>query len=1186
MARPYFNTSLAELEQMFAANVSDAAILKVIEEELGHRSRPGAKRLLTAVQEKISDGKRSAKAAPVKHPPNVSPEQPPQQVGTSAANPVLHATDNKLNGELFGTETEALGKMPDDRERPAVLTRVRPAGTKNLPDAFEFKRSRDLSLNLPDGAPLPDIYVAALSELIREIKKTGSGQKRYELEKGHRTEGAGADSLYSFPFSDEAELFEEAQVELLIGGKRIQATIVSISAGRLLLGLKEDVGQTVSSAVLLIDTTALLVALKEKIEKVKAGELTLNRVLADAVVGKTSWPSEKGFTIPFLDAKQLNPSQRRACERSIVDPIVFIWGPPGCGKTETLSEIIKSTLKANKRVLICSNTNKAVDQVLYKLCKALGRSDEDMEAGRILRLGRIADDKLEAEFSEFVTIDGVVARLAVELEANRRQLEDDIARQDARMEPARQTIALFEAVDAAELRAASAVTDSSHALSEVHAANDESSRASRRKVELQDELASRKNAILTFLRRSEEAIETDLRQVIAQLEELAVRSVALRTRQILVLAEVRAAEAERDDRKRLVVGKDRAAARTFVDKTMEARSALVAELREVVAKLEALRNEAVRRAKVIGATCTKSYLSHGGIGQVDVVVIDEASMVMQPVAWFAAGLARDRVIISGDFRQIPPIVPTSHEAVHEVLALDAFEASGFLGLTDSRLIMLETQYRMAEPICDLIAGPMYNGKLHTAPDRKTIDGQSLPSPFNGHLTIIDTSDLWPFETQTASMSRFNMLHALLARNLAWHFHAEGVITSEKDFGICTPYAAQSRMIEKLLEGESLDGLARVGTVHRYQGDERRIMLLDVPESHGGAWALGQFVQGLPPGHVGARLINVAVSRAQEHLIVMANLTYLDKRLPSMSLLREILHQMQGAGQVVAGAEVLKLRPIEHDLAGLIGQMDLDDVVKSLAIFDEGQFESALSHDIQNAKQSVVIFSGYITPARAAKMADLLRTKVLQGVKVRCVTRPPRSNGSIPEAAGREAIEMLEGIGVVVDCRTRIHQKICLIDNEIVWLGSLNALSHMYHSDETMTRAVNAGFASIVAVHMSKRLQSADRALATVADAENLRCASCDARTVLNEGRHGAYFQCESACGWSQNIKKDQPPSQPTIDMPAVGPPCPTCGKETRLRQGTYGGFYGCTGYPQCKGIAKSGKKKAAPKAKKARKAKR
>lgn len=72
----------------------------------------------------------------------------------------------------------------------------------------------------------------------------------------------------------------------------------------------------------------------------------------------------------------------------------------------------------------------------------------------------------------------------------------------------------------------------------------------------------------------------------------------------------------------------------------------------------------------------------------------------------------------------------------------------------------------------------------------------------------------------------------------------------------------------MLEGEKLEGFVQAGTVHRFQGDERRMILFDIPESHGGSWALGQFVQGLPPEHVGARLINVAVSRAQEHLVVL------------------------------------------------------------------------------------------------------------------------------------------------------------------------------------------------------------------------------------------------------------------------------------------------------------------------------
>jgi ssDNA-binding Zn-finger/Zn-ribbon topoisomerase 1 len=604
---------------------------------------------------------------------------------------------------------------------------------------------------------------------------------------------------------------------------------------------------------------------------------------------------------------------------------------------------------------------------------------------------------------------------------------------------------------------------------------------------------------------------------------------------------------------------------------------LVARLREVEAKIAALRDTVLRDARIVGATCTKAYLSQKDIGQVDLTIIDEASMVILPVVWFSAGLSRERVVISGDFHQIPPILPTQQEAVFEVLGRDVFNAAEVKDPDGRRLMMLSTQYRMRSEICELIAGPMYERRLVTYAGRKSIPGRLPPEPFEKPLTIIDTSDLWPFETQNIFFSRFNMLHALLARNLAWHLRREGVIESKSDFGICTPYAAQSRMIQKLVEGEELDRFVPVGTVHRYQGDERRIMLLDIPESHGGSWALGQFVQGLPPEHIGARLINVAVSRAQEHLMVLANLTYLDRRLPSTALLRGILYDMQEKGRVVPGRDVLRLRPIQSDLSGLIGQMPFDEITESLGIFNEAQFERALLHDIQTAKQSVVLFSGYVTLTRVGKLGDLLRSKIASGVKVRCVTRPPKLNGSIPENAGREAIEMLEGIGAVVDCRSKIHQKVCLIDNRIVWWGSLNALSHMYHSDETMTRAVNEGFASLVAAHMSKRPISAEKAIATVGEAENPRCPSCGKRTVLDEGRYGPFFYCEASCGWRQSVRSETQRTRTRgqaganghdAHSPQKGPPCPECGGETLQRQGKYGAFYGCVRYPDCKGIVR------------------
>ncbi len=563
-------------------------------------------------------------------------------------------------------------------------------------------------------------------------------------------------------------------------------------------------------------------------------------------------------------------------------------------------------------------------------------------------------------------------------------------------------------------------------------------------------------------------------------------------------------------------------------------------------------------------------------------------MVMLPLAWFVAGLSRERVVISGDFRQIPPIIQSEQEAIVQTVGLDAFSANQ-IEVDDQRLVHLSLQYRMDPLICDLISGPMYSHRLTTAAGRDVQDcivsGVSVPTPFDAVLTVIDTSDLWPFETQTAFFSRFNLMHALLARNLAWHLREHGAISSKLDLGICTPYAAQAKLIQKLTQGELLDNYVQVGTVHRFQGDERRMMLLDIPESYGGAPYPGRLIQGIPQEQEGARLINVAVSRAQCRLFVMANLTYLDKKLPSGSLLRSILFDMQEHGHVVSGVELLALRPIESDLAGLIHQLPFEQITETLGIFDEAAFERAIRHDISMAKESVVIYSGYVTPSRAGQLGDLFRSKILEGVSVRCVTRPPQTNGSIPRELGREALDMLEGIGVTVDCRAKIHQKVCLIDNRIVWQGSLNALSHAGRADETMTRAVDAGYGAALAAHMSKRRMSEGKAAAAIAQAENPRCPVCGSRTIYHEGKHGPYYTCESECGWKGNQRQlDRGADWEATErssLPKEGPPCPLCGSPTRHRAGRYGPFYGCTNYPDCKGTI-DGRSKNQPDSKRAR----
>lgn len=88
----------------------------------------------------------------------------------------------------------------------------------------------------------------------------------------------------------------------------------------------------------------------------------------------------------------LNMEQERAFHKAISVPdLLLVLGPPGTGKTRTITEIVRDYNAKNKRVLITSKTHKAVDNVLKLLPSELirirvGHEDKVDEKCRFLLL--------------------------------------------------------------------------------------------------------------------------------------------------------------------------------------------------------------------------------------------------------------------------------------------------------------------------------------------------------------------------------------------------------------------------------------------------------------------------------------------------------------------------------------------------------------------------------------------------------------------------------------------------------------------------------------------------------------------------------------------------------------------------------------------------------------------------------
>ena len=115
-------------------------------------------------------------------------------------------------------------------------------------------------------------------------------------------------------------------------------------------------------------------------------------------------------------------------------------------------------------------------------------------------------------------------------------------------------------------------------------------------------------------------------------------------------------------------------------------------------------------------------------------------------------------------------------------------------------------------------------------------------------------------------------------------------------------------------------------------------------------------------------------------------------------------------------------------------------VEGNIIFDSSSFLSVFSADINAAKCEIVIVSPYLTRKRVSKMIDILAPRILSDVKIIIVTRPARDYSEKDKGRVSSIVGFIRDKGIAVVERSRIHQKFAIIDDRVVWYGSINLLS--------------------------------------------------------------------------------------------------------------------------------------------------
>ena len=110
------------------------------------------------------------------------------------------------------------------------------------------------------------------------------------------------------------------------------------------------------------------------------------------------------------------------------------------------------------------------------------------------------------------------------------------------------------------------------------------------------------------------------------------------------------------------------------------------------------------------------------------------------------------------------------------------------------------------------------------------------------------------------------------------------------------------------------------------------------------------------------------------------------------------------------------------------------------IYDGKSFYPVYCQDLTAAQKELLIVSPFMRKSRLEKLARTLAECVLNDVIVKVIVRPPEDFPEKDRSGMAANIQLLEGYGVHVAFRSGFHQKFTVIDQALVWYGSVNFLS--------------------------------------------------------------------------------------------------------------------------------------------------
>ncbi|SPE29785.1 hypothetical protein SBA6_1160021 [Candidatus Sulfopaludibacter sp. SbA6] len=597
-------------------------------------------------------------------------------------------------------------------------------------------------------------FAEAVRAELAELEKTGSDQ-RYELLSGQRVESLHAIyAIYRFVLADRTRVPEDANGTIEVEGRQFKASIVAQEGDRVKVQIDgaAGLGDRIGRAILHVDDLSLLRRLAELLEAVSAGTEPASHFSADIFHPKSNRALKVSLPdIPALN--RLNGEQRAVLEQACASEVTFVWGPPGTGKTYVIAHLTAALVERGERVLVTSHTNAAIDQSLFEAVRpaadlnAAGplADTELVRTGKIVRIGRVMDEKVPST----VRLDNIVESKAHGIQSEIIELESKTGQFSARRDQMNAQLAEWRRLSDLRQSLAEAEKQMREAAALAEHAGVGHAQARGRVGERTAQIENAGRAWFFRAYRVERA-----RQALAADEHAcAMASKVLDEAAVSYRCAEGAVAAARMQTKPQVELCSRLPTSEAVEKEIAPIDAELTQLdhrvTELKTHLDALKKEVIANASVVAATLTKCYFGNElGAQSFDAVIVDEISMALPPLLFIAARRALKRVILVGDFKQLPPIVRSDSELSNERLGQDAFHLAGiardFEDAHHPALAYLRTQRRMPPAIADAARYISY-GSDGLKDDLDVLQKREQPNwlaflPANALVTV-DTADL-------------------------------------------------------------------------------------------------------------------------------------------------------------------------------------------------------------------------------------------------------------------------------------------------------------------------------------------------------------------------------------------------------------------------------------------------------------